>query len=498
MGGYDVPSLAAMSIWIGKNSRWKEDTDIQSVILTFLSHFHFSDQEKLKLFDNSMTIPLNISLLSTKRPDLRTISYEFQTPPDAPNQTEGTLSSVSLRGIGPAKSFDLKFGDRLTLISGDNGLGKSFLLDVAWWALTNTWAGYPAFPSSSAHSRNTRLEFKIRDANDKEVSFSSRFDWNTFSWKSRKNRQSVAAVSIYARVDGSFAIADEIRGKLRTNNPDSLNLFSTKEVWDGKPGEIEGLIRDWVNWLFSDERDSFAMLERVLEHLSPEDVGPLRPSKPVRIPGDPRQIPRIQHAYGHVPVIFASAGVQRVLLLAYLIIWSWREHLLAAEQAGVEHLKKMVIIVDEIEAHLHPKWQRLVLPSLLSVGKLLSEQLDIQVIASTHSPMVLASIEEEFSNTSDMLAHLRLVDSTVTLDNLEFYKYGDMSSWLMSPLFGLTHARSKTAEKVIEEAKRIQLLENATLEDVKDITMRLKQSLAPDDGFWSRWIYYAKSKGDEI
>lgn len=27
----------------------------------------------------------------------------------------------------------------MTLITGDNGLGKSFLLDVAWWALTRRW-----------------------------------------------------------------------------------------------------------------------------------------------------------------------------------------------------------------------------------------------------------------------------------------------------------------------------------------------------------------------
>ena len=35
---------------------------------------------------------------------------------------------------------------RLNLITGDNGLGKSFLLDIAWWTLTRTWAGHPARP----------------------------------------------------------------------------------------------------------------------------------------------------------------------------------------------------------------------------------------------------------------------------------------------------------------------------------------------------------------
>ncbi len=32
----------------------------------------------------------------------------------------------------------LHFGLRLNIITGDNSLGKSFILDVVWWALTGT------------------------------------------------------------------------------------------------------------------------------------------------------------------------------------------------------------------------------------------------------------------------------------------------------------------------------------------------------------------------
>ncbi len=31
-------------------------------------------------------------------------------------------------------------------MTGDNGLGKTFLLDIAWWVLTRTWARMPAMP----------------------------------------------------------------------------------------------------------------------------------------------------------------------------------------------------------------------------------------------------------------------------------------------------------------------------------------------------------------
>ncbi len=497
-GGYGPVSLAAMAIWIGKDTRWNPNTDIETIVERFRETFDLSDDEVAELFDTSIVPAGPMAITSEEVLDLKSIAYYFALPPDTPSQTEGTLTSIRLTNVGPAKEFYLNFGERLTLIAGDNGLGKSFLLDAAWWALTSTWAGYPAHVFAPARSTKPRIKYTIRNFTGQDIASESQFDWKNHSWRHIKNRPSVAALCIYARADGSFAIADKTRGQLHAEGPKSLSLFTSREVWEGKPREIEGLIRDWVTWQLSTDTGPFTMLSRVLEHLSPDDLGPLIPSDPIRIPGDPRNIPTITNLYGDVPVLFASAGVQRILLLAYLIIWSWQEHLLASEQSRVSPQQKMVIVVDELEAHLHPKWQRLVLPGLMSIGKLLSEKLEIQVIAATHSPMVLASIEDEFSEESDLLAHLSLVDGTVSLEQLDFYKYGDISSWLMSPVFGLSHARSRAAESVIEDAKSLQLSDKPSLDDVRQVTTRLKRTLSPDDIFWSRWIYFARKLGDEI
>ena len=50
------------------------------------------------------------------------------------------LERLELENVGPAPAMVLDLQRRLNLITGDNGLGKSFLLDVAWWALTRKWA----------------------------------------------------------------------------------------------------------------------------------------------------------------------------------------------------------------------------------------------------------------------------------------------------------------------------------------------------------------------
>lgn len=49
------------------------------------------------------------------------------------------LEWLKLENVGPAPKFELDFAPRVNLITGDNGLGKSFLLDVAWFALTEVW-----------------------------------------------------------------------------------------------------------------------------------------------------------------------------------------------------------------------------------------------------------------------------------------------------------------------------------------------------------------------
>ena len=42
------------------------------------------------------------------------------------------LEHLELENVGPAPEMALDLAPRMNLITGDNGLGKSFLLDVAW------------------------------------------------------------------------------------------------------------------------------------------------------------------------------------------------------------------------------------------------------------------------------------------------------------------------------------------------------------------------------
>lgn len=55
---------------------------------------------------------------------------------------------------------------------------------------------------------------------------------------------------------------------------------------------------------------------------------------------------------------------------------------------SVADKKPSVLLIDELDGHLHPKWQRAVLPALQKALP------DVQIIVSTHSPFVISSCRD--------------------------------------------------------------------------------------------------------
>jgi hypothetical protein len=72
------------------------------------------------------------------------------------------LRDLQLEDIGPAATMSFEFGERLNVFTGDNGLGKSFVLDLVWWILTGTWASRPAVPSGPSPNIHYRTLSEVK------------------------------------------------------------------------------------------------------------------------------------------------------------------------------------------------------------------------------------------------------------------------------------------------------------------------------------------------
>jgi hypothetical protein len=201
--------------------------------------------------------------------------------------------------------------------------------------------------------------------------------------------------------------------------------------------------------------------------------------------------------YGPIPVQLASAGVQRVVGIAYVLVWAWFEHLARSEALRAQPQRRLVFLIDEAEAHLHPRWQRVIVPALNKVIAILSEEITPQIHLATHSAMVMASTETLFNRKRDRLHHLQLTGSDVTMEELPFVKRGTVDQWLVSDVFELRQARSVPAEQAIEDAKALQAQDVPDPVRVREVNARLVETLAPDDEFWPRWRFFAEANGVE-
>jgi hypothetical protein len=422
------------------------------------------------------------------------------------------LKGIRLSNVGPVPNIDIEFASRLNLITGDNGLGKSFLLDICWWALTRRWpqevnidltSGFPARPTDP--KTPATIGFTVDGKTSADLSYESIFNARDESWQGKQGRPPSPGLVIYAHADGGFSVWDPARnywikkGNLDTQDRIPAFVFSPRNLWDGLVFPVSGrdtivcngLIHDWAGWI-KEKGENAERMRELLKNLVPGN-DQLQVEGVTRLSlTDARDIPAVVPPYGgRIPILHASAGVRRAVGLAYMLVWAWTEHEKAAQLLGENTTNQVVLLFDEIESHLHPRWQRTILRSLLDGSKTLHTGAEVQLLAATHSPLVLASAEPFFNADRDAWFDFDLEATTVTLQKRAFERKGEVSQWLTSEAFDLREARSLEAEEAISAA--LSLLQETSPDGarVQKVTEQLRATLSDIDRFWVRWSEYA-------
>ena len=111
-----------------------------------------------------------------------------------------------------------------------------------------------------------------------------------------------------------------------------------------------------------------------------------------------------------------------------------------------------IFIIDEIEQHLHPKWQR-------NIIRILSERFPkIQFIGSTHTPICALGLNDLTCKSQLIKASYTNSHSEVDIfDMKEEFKGYRIDQILTSDIFELTSTRSKSVEKKLTEYREIYL-----------------------------------------
>ena len=115
-----------------------------------------------------------------------------------------------------------------------------------------------------------------------------------------------------------------------------------------------------------------------------------------------------------------------------------------------------IFIVDELEQHLHPRWQR-------KIVKILWEQFpNVQFICSTHTPICALGLSDlECESWLFKAAYVNNHSEVKRFDLQEDFKGYRADQILTSDIFGLTDTRSVSVEHKLGEYQKIYLIEKS-------------------------------------
>jgi AAA15 family ATPase/GTPase len=153
-------------------------------------------------------------------------------------------------------------------------------------------------------------------------------------------------------------------------------------------------------------------------------------------------------AFGECPISELSDGYKSMLSwLTHLVM-----HLLAATnwKHDFEDVKG-IILIDEIDLHLHPKWQRTVIDNLRKAFPMM------QFIATSHSPMTIGGLDTAKGEIVLLKAEEGNIRSYRDIPSIKGWRADQI---LTGPLFDLQSTRDLETEKLLSEYVELAARDN--------------------------------------
>ena len=294
------------------------------------------------------------------------------------------LKAVHIENYRAIRSLTLNLDPRLTVLHGANGCGKTSILTATALAFA---------PRMHAADRRVDLDRHIGGLPYPKIQLLGEND--EILSRVEADHLAEAARGIgwgHKNERGQFIPGEAETG---ANLPpfvfydiDRAVVSSLKEREVGAKVDYNQMFE----WFYASENDELRRRERDDPNTTLGDLDAVRRAVCSMIPsasnpriemGPPRLVVSLADR-GEFSLEQLSDGYQNVLALAADIAWqmAMQHEAPAAHSPNTEAL----VLIDEIELHLHPQWQQHVLPDLMRTFP------NAQFVVSTHSPQVLSTI----------------------------------------------------------------------------------------------------------
>jgi energy-coupling factor transporter ATP-binding protein EcfA2 len=127
-----------------------------------------------------------------------------------------------------------------------------------------------------------------------------------------------------------------------------------------------------------------------------------------------------------------------------------------------------VVLIDEIDAHLHPEWQQRI------IGTLREQFPNVQFIATTHSPLIVGELDPSQVYRIQWLGEMVVAEHpTQPIQGM------GVAGLLTSEMFGLTSTVDETTQKLLETQRELSSSDKPLTDDEKVRLDQVNKDLEP-------------------
>ncbi|MDD3253812.1 MAG: AAA family ATPase [Lachnospiraceae bacterium] len=364
------------------------------------------------------------------------------------------LEKLDINGIGGIKQLSLTFNPGLNVICGENGVGKTTVLNIIADAFSYT---------NRAIKRNVAVEkgtytakFDVKAVNEEVTDF----DPEDHSGMRNNYRDAMYLMNLRVNRDIKYCKLNAVPSD--TQRPDyQLGQQATAGL---SSDEIKGW---FVNrCLYSRQERGFTEVMRKNLEMAQKSFGMLD-EKTLFDYIDPRSNDVIlKTPKGEIYFEYLSSGYKTCIFIILGILKEIEfrfKDVLYDTYSGI-------ILIDEVDIHLHPTWQTKLLNALKTIFR------NSQIIVTTHSPSILQSIEKE-----EIIALTLNENGETIIEELNLGEYG-LQGWtleeILQDVMGMPGTTSELYEVTIKAFDKA--MDDENIPEIKRNYEILDKMLHPD------------------
>lgn len=339
------------------------------------------------------------------------------------------VNSMDLANFRCFKETRIEFNKHFNVLVGNNGAGKSTILDALAIGIGSFLSGFSGVKGSSIH---------IDDATYKTTTIGSRIDWNPqfpveiiingeifsekMQWKRSLN--GLGRRTTYGDAKNIMSVASRLQeeiqhGELETILP-IIAYYGTGRLWMQKKqkrivsskstkwnrldgyqdcldvASNEKLMMNWfmaMTYIQIQENETVPELKAVKNAMescyknSNPNIEKVNIYYSVKNSEMEIAVYNSQHKVDVLPLKSLSDGIRSTISMVGDI--AYRMAVLNPQLLNNVLTTPGIIMVDEIDMHLHPEWQKKIIHDLITIFP------KVQFFFTTHSPSVLANVESK-------------------------------------------------------------------------------------------------------